>query len=115
MTGAATPGRQGHNLWHEEDGFFYDVVDFGDGRRLPLRIRSVVGLLPLLAVQTVDLETLERLPAFSRRLDWFVAHRPDLAASLAPMQTPGIAARRLLAFRRPIAPGARIEGDARRA
>ena len=98
MTGAATHGRQGHNLWHEEDGFFYDVVDFGDGRRLPLRIRSIVGLLPLLAVQTVDLEMLERLPAFSRRLDWFVAHRPDLAASLAPMQTPGVAGRRLLAI-----------------
>jgi hypothetical protein len=98
MTGAATPGRHGHNLWHEEDGFFYDVVDFGDGRRLPLRIRSVVGLLPLLAVQTVDREMLERLPAFSRRLDWFVAHRPDLAASLAPMQTPGVGGRRLLAI-----------------
>ena len=39
MTGAARPGREGHNLWHEEDGFFYDVVDFSDGRRLPLRIR----------------------------------------------------------------------------
>jgi hypothetical protein len=98
MTGAATSGREGHNLWHEEDGFFYDVVAFGDGRRLPLRIRSVVGLLPLLAVQTVDLEMLEQLPAFSRRLDWFVAHRPDLAASLAPMQTPGVAGRRLLAI-----------------
>jgi hypothetical protein len=98
MTGAATPGRQGHSLWHEEDGFFYDVVDFGDGRRLPLRIRSVVGLLPLFAAQTIDLEMLERLPAFSRRLDWFVAHRPDLAASLAPMQTPGVAGRRLLAI-----------------
>jgi hypothetical protein len=98
MTGAATPGRQGHNLWHEEDGFFYDVVDFGDGRRLPLRIRSVVGLLPLLAVQTVDPEMLEKLPAFSRRLDWFVANRPDLAASLAPMRTPGVGGRRLLAI-----------------
>jgi len=98
MTGAGTPGRQGHNLWHEEDGFFYDVVDFADGRRLPLRVRSIVGLLPLLAVQTVDLEMLERLPAFSRRLDWFVAHRPDLAASLAPMRTPGVAGRRLLAI-----------------
>jgi len=98
MTGAGTPGRQGHNLWHEEDGFFYDVVDFADGRRLPLRVRSIVGLLPLLAVQTVDLEMLEWLPAFSRRLDWFVAHRPDLAASLAPMRTPGVAGRRLLAI-----------------
>jgi hypothetical protein len=58
----------------------------------------VVGLLPLLAVQTVDLEMLEKLPAFARRLDWFVAHRPDLAASLAPMQTPGVAGRRLLAI-----------------
>jgi hypothetical protein len=98
MTGAATPGRDGHNLWHEEDGFFYDVVDFGDGQRLPLRIRSVVGLLPLLAVQTLDQGMLKKLPAFSRRLDWFVEHRPDLAASLAPMRMPGVGGRRLLAI-----------------
>jgi len=98
MTGAAPPSRERHNLWHEEDGFFYDVVDFGDGRRLPLRIRSVVGLLPLLAVQTLDQEMLQKLPAFSRRLDWFVEHRPDLAASLAPMRTPGVGGRRLLAI-----------------
>jgi hypothetical protein len=98
ITGAATPGRDRHNLWHEEDGFFYDVVDFGDGRRLPLRIRSVVGLLPLLAVQILDQEMLQKLPAFSRRLDWFAEHRPDLAAILAPMRTPGAGGRRLLAI-----------------
>jgi hypothetical protein len=98
MTGAARPGREAHTLWDEETGFFFDVLAFGDGRRLPLRIKSMVGLLPLLAVQTIEPDMLNRLPAFSRRLDWFVAHRPDLTATVACMQTPGAGGRRLMAI-----------------
>jgi hypothetical protein len=98
MTGAAPAGRDRHNLWDEDDGFFYDVLAFSDGRRQPLKLRSMVGLLPLLAVQTVEPDMLAQMPAFSRRLEWFVAHRPDLAASLASMKTPGVGGRRLLAI-----------------
>jgi hypothetical protein len=98
MTGAIpSPGRDAHNLWDHEDGFFYDVLAFSDGRRQPLKIRSMVGLLPLLAVQTVEPSMLEKLPAFARRLDWFIAHRSDLAANVACMQTPGVGGRRLMA------------------
>jgi hypothetical protein len=75
ITGAAQAGRDRHSLWDEEDGFFYDVLAFSDGRRQPLKLRSMVGLLPLLAVQTVEPDLLAQMPAFSRRLEWFVAHR----------------------------------------
>jgi mannosylglycerate hydrolase MGH1-like protein len=98
MTGAARPGGEAHTLWDEETGFFFDVLAFSDGRRLPLRIKSMVGLLPLLAVQTIEPDMLNRLPAFSRRLDWFVANRPDLTATVACMQTPGAGGRRLMAI-----------------
>jgi hypothetical protein len=97
MAGAPTPGSDGHHLWDEEDGFFYDVLAFRDGRRMPLKIRSMVGLLPLLAVETVEPMMLTTLPAFSRRLDWFIARRPDLTANVACMQTPGAGGRRLMA------------------
>jgi Glycosyl hydrolase family 63 C-terminal domain len=97
MTGASRPGRGSHNLWDADSGFFFDVLALDDGRRLPLRIKSIVGLLPLLAVQTIEPDMLRQLPAFSRRLEWFVAHRPDLTGSVACMQTPGGGGRRLMA------------------
>jgi hypothetical protein len=62
-------------LWDEEDGFYYDVLNLGDGRRLPLRARSLVGLLPLTAVTRLPQATLDRLPDFSRRVEWFTRHR----------------------------------------
>jgi hypothetical protein len=85
-------------LWHEDDGFFYDVLHLPDGRTAPLTIRSMVGLTPLFAVETLDPELLERLPAFKRRLEWFIDHRPDLTAPCSCMRTPGQEGRRLLAI-----------------
>jgi hypothetical protein len=64
-------------LWNEEDGFYYDVLQTGDGRTLPLRARSVVGLLPLAAVTTLGPQTMARLPSFMKRVDWFTQHRPE--------------------------------------
>jgi hypothetical protein len=84
------------DLWYDEDGFFYDCLQLGDGRRLPLKIRSMVGLVPLFAVETLEPEMLARLPDFTRRLQWFVAHREDLTDNVACMQTPGRGERRLL-------------------
>ncbi len=89
-------GHEGESLWNEEDGFFYDVLHMPDGRQVPLKVRSMVGLIPLFAVETLEPERLEHLPAFKRRLDWFIEHRPDLSASVASMDTPGRGARRLL-------------------
>ena len=65
-------------LWDDEDGFYYDVLRLGD-ERIPLRVRSMVGLLPLCAVTTLGDATLDRLPRFAAHLDWFVTHRPHFA------------------------------------
>jgi len=92
---------RGHNdmgLWHEEDGFFYDVLRLPDGQHLPMKVRSMVGLIPLFAVETLEPELLERLPDFKRRLEWFVENRPDLTANIACMVTPGRGLRRLLSI-----------------
>ena len=97
MSGGRTHGGEAENLWDEQDGFFYDVLQTPDGGRLPLRIRSLVGLIPLLAVQTLEPETLDAMPGFTRRLQWFVKHRPDLTTCVAQMDAPGSRERRLLA------------------
>jgi hypothetical protein len=93
-------GHQGKNkgldLWDDEDGFFYDCLRFADGRRFPLKVRSMVGLIPLFAVETLEPEMLDRLPGFKRRLEWFVEHRHDLTDNVACMRTPGDEERRLL-------------------
>jgi hypothetical protein len=65
---------------------------------MPLRVRSLVGLIPLLAVQTLEPEQLEQMAGFRRRLGWFVQHRPDLTENVACMKTPGRGERRLLAI-----------------
>ena len=67
----------GTGLWDEEDGFYYDQLRV-EGRTIPLKVRSLVGLIPLLAVEVLDDEAIERLPSFKKRLDWFLEHRQDL-------------------------------------
>jgi len=88
-------------LWNEEDGFFYDVLRLPDGEHIPMKIRSMVGLIPLFAVETLEPELLARLPDFHRRLEWFVDNRPDLTSNLASMTTPGRGKRRLLSIASP--------------
>ncbi|KAB2661029.1 MAG: glucosidase [Verrucomicrobia bacterium] len=72
----------GTGLWDETDGFFYDQLEM-DGRVTPLRTRSLVGLLPLIAVEVLDEAEIARLPGFQRRLKWFVTHKHDLARGIA--------------------------------
>jgi hypothetical protein len=91
-------GQDGLSLWDEEDGFFYDVLHLGNGDHVPLKVRSMVGLIPLFAVETLEPDTLARLPGFGRRLEWFVRHRQDLTANVACMRTPGSGERRLLSI-----------------
>jgi glycogen debranching enzyme len=91
-------GGRGQGLWDEEDGFYYDVLKLDNGPQIPIKIRSLVGLLPLLAVQAIEPEDLKRFPNFARRLEWFIENRPDLKANVACMQTEGIGERRLLAI-----------------
>jgi hypothetical protein len=68
-------------LWNEEDGFYYDHAHV-DGRAFPLRIRSVVGLIPIFAAESLDDEQLRRLPHFNRRMDWFLRNKPELAKNI---------------------------------
>jgi hypothetical protein len=63
-------------LWDDEDGFFYDVLNLADGGRVPLKVRSMVGLLPLCATTTLGSGTLDRLPDFAARFRWFLANKP---------------------------------------
>ena len=86
----------GSGLWDERDGFYYDRLNFGDGNHKLLRIRSLVGLVPLFAVDTLDFDLLERYQGFSKRMKWFVENRQDLIAGLAPLERGGTAERRLL-------------------
>ena len=90
--------RSGISLWNEEDGFFYDALHLPDGRVLPLRVRSLVGLMPLLAVETIDYDLLERLPDFQRRMNWFYQNRIYLrdAGHMACVKHPGEYSRRML-------------------
>ena len=91
-------GNDGISLWNEEDGFFYDVLRLPDGTPFPMKIRSMVGLIPLFAVETLEPEALDRLPDFKRRFEWFIANRPDLTKNLACMTTEGMESRRLLSI-----------------
>jgi len=86
------------SMWNEEDGFFYDVLHLPNGERKPMKVRSMVGLIPLFAVQTLEPELLEHLPNFRRRLDWFIENRRDLTSNVACMRTPGNRERRLLSI-----------------
>ena len=65
-------------LWNDKDGFYYDVLHTPDGRRDPLKVRSMVGLIPLFAVETLDPAIVDRLPGFKRRMQWFIENRPGL-------------------------------------
>ena len=88
-------------LWDEHDGFFYDEIHHPDGRQVPIRVRSLVGLLPLTAVVTGDSALVDRFPAFKRRMEWFFEHRPDLTGSCASMTTIGKNERILMSVVRP--------------
>jgi hypothetical protein len=72
----------GRGLWDEGDGFFYDVLHLPDGSFSPLKVRSLVGLIPLLAVEVLDADMLDKMPDFQRRLRWFVRNRPHLSGNL---------------------------------
>ncbi len=77
----------GTGLWHEEDGFYYDQLLL-EGKSFPLRLRSMVGIIPLFAVEFIDEERLDRLPGFAKRTRWFLKNRKDLSAHISYL-TPG--------------------------
>ena len=87
---------EGIKLWDSEDEFFYDVLKLPDGRHQPLKVRSLVGLIPLLATATIEPELLEALPAFKERLEWFLTFRPELTRLVSQWEVKDGIRRRLL-------------------
>ena len=78
----------GTGLWHEEDGFYYDQLMM-DGRSMPLRLRSMVGIIPLFAVEVIDEACMARLPGFAKRTRWFLENRKDLAGQISHLTHSG--------------------------
>ena len=93
-------GDEGIGLWDEADQFYYDVLNLPDGRMVPLKVRSMVGLIPLFAVETLEHELMEQLPEFHERLEWFLNYRPDLAKLVSRWNESGENHRHLLSLLR---------------
>jgi len=91
-------GGRRHTLWDDQDGFFYDALHLPDDRIVPLKVRSLVGLMPLIAVQVLAPDLLDSMPVFRRRMRWFLANRPHLAGNMASTDLPGHQGRRLIAI-----------------
>jgi hypothetical protein len=91
-------GDEGSRLWNEDDGFYYDVLCLPDGTGFPMKVRSMVGLIPLFAVETLEPETLRKMSGFKRRLEWFIDNRKDLIGNVACIRTRGKAERRMLSI-----------------
>jgi hypothetical protein len=85
-------------LWDERDGFYYDVLSLGDGTRIPLKARSIVGLLPIAAVTTLGPATMARLPDFTQRVEWFTAHHSEALSVIQHMDSPVHAGWRMLSI-----------------
>ncbi len=91
---------EGISLWDEQDQFFYDQLGFPDGSRIPLRARSMVGLIPLFAVTILPCEQIDRLPQLKAQMGWFLHNRPDLAALVSNWDVPGAGATTLISLLR---------------
>mgnify|MGYP003449294029 FL=1 len=76
-------------LWNKADGFFYDVLHLPDGKKFPMKVRSMVGLIPLFAVETLDSELIDRLPRFKHRMQWFIENRPDFSLHIETQSQDG--------------------------
>jgi hypothetical protein len=96
----AEMGKQGVGLWDEQDGFFYSLLNLPNGEDVPLKVRSIVGLIPLFAVTTLEPDVLAKLHNFRARMEWFLNHRPDLAKLVSRWYEPGMGERRLLSLLR---------------
>ena len=91
-------GKNGRSLWDEEDGFYYDVLHLPNGEEHFLKIRSMVGLIPLFAVETLEPEIIDRLPGFKRRMQWFIDNQPHVPEHIEMTQRSARGVRRLLSL-----------------
>jgi len=95
---AAMNGIGDVGLWDEADGFFYDRMRLPNGESVPMKVRSMVGLIPLFAVDTMEPEIIDQLPGFRRRMEWFMRNRPDLCRNIHSLSREGMESRRLLSL-----------------
>ena len=91
---------KGIGLWDEKDNFYYTVLSLPNGQNFPLRLRSMVGLIPLFAVEVLEQELLQKVPGFQRRLRFFLDTRPNLTGLVSRYHEPGAKNRRLLSLAR---------------
>jgi hypothetical protein len=94
----AANGKDADSLWDEEDGFYYDLLRLPSGEWFRMKVRSMVGIIPLFAMETIDPAVIERLPGFRKRMEWFIRHRPDLCSNIASMTERGMGERRMLSL-----------------
>lgn len=88
------------SLWDEDDQFYYDVIHIPNGQSILLKVRSIVGLIPLFAVEILDPQMLDKMPIFKRRVEWVLANRPDLARLISRWFESGKGENRLLSILR---------------
>ncbi len=100
IAGAMNSAKNKFSLWDEEDQFYYDCLHAHDGTAKLLKVRSLVGLIPLFAVEVLDPEMLEKLPIFNTRVEWVLNNRPELADLISRWNQPGKGESRLLAILR---------------
>lgn len=98
-------GQNQISLWDDEDGFYYDALHLPDGQDILMKVRSMVGLTPLFAVDTLEPDLLDIVPELSDRIKWFLNNRPELAKNIASVQISGKGDRRLLSITSPEALG----------
>jgi hypothetical protein len=91
-------GGEGIELWDKQDGFYYDVLHLPNDERHYLKVRSLVGLIPLLAVETLEQDIVDRLPGFKRRMQWFIDNHPDVPEHIETSHDNGKGVRRLLSL-----------------
>jgi hypothetical protein len=91
-------GSDNRSLWDNEDGFYYDVLQLPNGEEHFVKIRSMVGLIPLFAVETLEPEIIDRLPGFKRRMQWFMDNHPDVPAHIESTERSARGVRRLLSL-----------------
>jgi len=92
-------GCKGVGLWNDEDGFYYDALHL-ESSITPLKIRSMVGLIPLFAVEVLEPELLEQVPEFNERLNWFLTQKTEMAKLVSRWNEPGLGERKLLSLLR---------------
>ncbi|VFA43674.1 MGH1-like glycoside hydrolase domain-containing protein [Chryseobacterium indologenes] len=93
-------GDEKFSLWDDEDEFFYDAITSSDGTHMYLRMRTIVGLIPMFAVEVIDDEMIENLPNFKKRMKWVLENKPELASLVSRWEVKGQDSKHLLSLLR---------------